>query len=419
MTEEDLRGRLREAAESHDDDVAALLAEAADRLDEQDDRLSRLTTELEETNEGMVALTLELQEAEEKYRSLFEHAVEGIYRTTPDGRRYVVANESMADVLGYETPEALQRAVSDVETDVFVDPDRYEEYVTALRDGETIENFEYRIRRRDGEVRWVSDNAQVMYEDGAPAGFRGGVIDITELKTYEQRLETINDELEALNRVVRHDIRNGMQIIRGFAEVVAQRTDDDRAAEKIITTSDHIIGVTDDAREFIDTLASSEEPQLEPIAFDDLLSFELERQAEAYPEADFERLTEIPSVEVIANEMLSSVVRNLLSNAVNHNDGDDPVVEVAARTVDEHVELRVADNGPGVPDEEKEVIFGKGEQSLDSDGTGIGLYLVNRLVTTYGGEVWVEDRADQDPTTGIDPDAYDSGVVFVVELQRA
>lgn len=72
----------------------------------------------------------------------------------------------------------------------------------------------------------------------------------------------------------------------------------------------------------------------------------------------------------------------------------------------EAVQIRVADNGPGVPDDRKERIFGRGEKGLDSSRTGLGLYLVQTLIDIYDGAVWVEDN---DPV----------GAVFVVELQRS
>ncbi|MFD1587534.1 ATP-binding protein [Halorientalis brevis] len=437
-TTDDLGDRLTAAAEEHDGTVADLLTDAAEQITAQRDQVSELRAELEETNEGMVALTLELEEAEERYRSLFENAVEGIYKTTPDGHRYVMANQSMADVLGYESPAALQRAVSDVSEDVFVDQDRFEEYKAALREGEALENFEYRVRRRDGEIRWVSDNAKPLYDKGVCSGFRGGVIDITELKEYEERLETRNEELEALNRVVRHDISNDMQIIRSWAERLERLVGEEgeRAIENILTTSDHIISLTDDAREFVETLTGPEEPEIEPVSLDEMLSYELERQRDAHEDATFRLTTEVPTVNVTANEMLSSVFRNLLQNAVQHNDTDDPTIEITCDVRDETVELRFADDGPGVPDERKEQIFGKGEQSIDSEGTGIGLYLVNQLVSNYGGDVWVEDREGRSPSgnrpqagdrselrsAGSRPQAGDNeprGAVFVVQLPRA
>src|SRR6056297_4013314 len=115
--------------------------------------------------------------------------------------------------------------------------------------------------------------------------------------------------------------------------------------------------------------------------------------------------------------MLNSVFRNLLKNAVQHNDKAVPTVAVSSEMKDDQIRIRVADNGPGVSDAAKEDIFGKGEKGLDSEGTGIGLYLVKSLVETYGGDVWVKDRESGDAVANQLPEtATTEGAVFVVEL---
>jgi signal transduction histidine kinase len=124
------------------------------------------------------------------------------------------------------------------------------------------------------------------------------------------------------------------------------------------------------------------------------------------PDAIVRIADSVPSIEVAADEMLRSVFRNLLKNAVIHNDAAVPVVSVSATQADETVQVCITDNGPGIPDEQKDRVFGKGERGLESPGTGIGLYLVSTLVDRYEGSVWVEDR---EPT----------GSVFVVELSLA
>ena len=111
----------------------------------------------------------------------------------------------------------------------------------------------------------------------------------------------------------------------------------------------------------------------------------------------------IPGGNVLADDMLGSVFRNLLSNAIQHNDKEVPEVTVRATRADDIVTIEFADNGPGIPDNRKEEIFEEGERGLDSNGTGLGLYLVETLVERYGGDVYVEDN---DPV----------GSVFVVKL---
>jgi signal transduction histidine kinase len=111
----------------------------------------------------------------------------------------------------------------------------------------------------------------------------------------------------------------------------------------------------------------------------------------------------IPDVEVRGNELLEAVFRNVIENAIVHNDKEAPRVRISTRLEDGAVVVAIADNGPGVPDSQKETIFGKGEKGLDSAGAGIGLYLVRTLLDQYGGDVRVEDN---------DPE----GAVFLVEL---
>lgn len=144
--------------------------------------------------------------------------------------------------------------------------------------------------------------------------------------------------------------------------------------------------------------------------------------------------TEPPDgLQVSATGLLSSVFRNLLNNAVIHNDTETPEILVDVAVQAETVLVRVADNGPGVPDSRKDEIFGRGEMGLESPGTGIGLYLVDTLVNMYGGEVQITDRkkhdfpaspskadsqADQTSQDGQQDtrDDYPGGSVFTVSL---
>lgn len=403
---DDLVSRLESAVDDADGKLATVLAQATDRIQDQQATIDELQREIEETNEGMVALTLELEEAKQRYRSLFEEAAEGIYKTTDEAEQYLMVNQSMSDILGYDDPETVESTVSP--ESVFVDPERFETYRSALESDKELESFEYRIRRKDGEVRWVSDSVRAVPDDSGKRSYRGGVIDITERKRYEERLQERNEALEALNRVVRHDIRNDVQVISTWAETLEASVDADNrdAVEYIRQKAESITDITAETGIVVKTLTSDGEIDLEPVSLETALITEVDRQRDAFPDASFELPDSIPFTQVRANEMLGSVLRNLLSNAVAHNDADEPVVEVECEVREDDILVRVADNGPGIPDERKAEIFDKGVQSVDSDGTGIGLYLVSYLVDTYGGEIWVEDN---EPT----------GAVFCLTLPKA
>jgi signal transduction histidine kinase len=144
----------------------------------------------------------------------------------------------------------------------------------------------------------------------------------------------------------------------------------------------------------------------EPVGLRAVLEAEIDGVRSNYSEAALTVDGTIPDVRVRADELLESVFRNLLSNAIQHNDTQVPEVTVSVSITDDTAEIRIADNGPGIPDDRKETVFGKGEKGLDSDGTGIGLYLVNTLVEQYGGAVRIDDATPR-------------GTVVTVELRTA
>ncbi|WP_276272031.1 sensor histidine kinase [Haloarcula litorea] len=223
----------------------------------------------------------------------------------------------------------------------------------------------------------------------------------TEIQLAHQR-----DSLELLTQMMSHDIRNDLQVVTAVTELLADAVDDEHAeyVRKIHTNAASAVELTNSARDLAETMRRPER-ETEPVGLADAL----ERQIEELQHTHDVRATvegTLPRVTVAADDLLDSVFRNLLKNAVEHNKNDDPSVVVSASADDETATVRVADDGPGVPDDRKREVFGRGERGLESHGTGIGLYLVQTLVDQYGGDVWIEDN---EPT----------GAVFVVELRRA
>jgi signal transduction histidine kinase len=233
------------------------------------------------------------------------------------------------------------------------------------------------------------------------------VRDVTERKAYERRLERQLDDLEVLSRVVRHDIRNNLQVVLAYAELLEDHVDDAgrEYMETVSENAEQAVDLTKTARDLTETmLGSDEERQQRGLA--GALEPALADKRTAHPSATVTVEGGIPDVRVVTNDLLESVFRNLIENAIQHNDTDAPEVVVSVTERDDDVLVSVADDGPGVPDDRKTEIFGKGQTGLDSDGTGLGLYLVSLLVESYGGDVRVEDN---DPR----------GAVFEVTLPRA
>ncbi len=261
---------------------------------------------------------------------------------------------------------------------------------------------------RDGEPRLYDVSHTPFISGNVTTGHLVALTDVTDRESYRKRLEEKTEQLEALNRVVRHDIRNDMAVILGWAELLEDHLDDEgkEALERVLQKSRHVIELTETSREFVESLSGDETAEMKPINIQQVLRVELAAVHDSFPDAEFTVSGEIPHVSVQGSLMLSSVFRNLLENAVRHNDKETPTITVRCVEHPETVNIHITDNGPGVPDDQKKQIFGKGEKGIDSPGTGIGLYLVETLVNQFGGDVWVEDN---------DP----NGAVFIIELRKS
>lgn len=225
----------------------------------------------------------------------------------------------------------------------------------------------------------------------------------------EQRLQHQTDQMEFFNSILRHDVLNGMTVIGGRAELLAEDLDGEqlRDAETIIEWSHDITAIIQRVRTVLDTLIGTGDTHLEPVGLSGILRTEVERIQATYPEVEFE--TTIPDgVSVRANEMLGEVFGNLITNAVDHNETEGLRVTVSVDDErgepDAPVTVRIADNGRGVPDEYKTAVFRRDETGhAKSTGSGFGLFFVDAMVSEYGGEIWIEDNDPQ-------------GAVFVIEL---
>lgn len=249
--------------------------------------------------------------------------------------------------------------------------------------------------------------APITDEDGNVSRIAESNIDITERVEYERQLESQRDRLELLNQIVRHDIRNDIQIISSYAEALGAYTEDDgqEYLEKILAASNDAVEITETARDITEVMMGTD-GDLSTMNLRSVLRSEIDTIHSSYDRAVVTVDGSIPAVDVCADDMLEAVFRNLLSNAVQHNDKEIPEITVSTATGDGSAQVEIADNGPGVPDDRKEEIFEEGEQDLHSTGTGLGLYLVKTVIDRYDGTVTV---VDNEPT----------GAVFTVTLPVA
>ncbi|TAE98138.1 MAG: phosphodiesterase [Oscillatoriales cyanobacterium] len=141
-----------------------------------------------------------LQQAEEKYRSIFENAIEGIFQTTADGR-YLSANPALARIYGYESATQLIANIHDIERQLYLDPNRRVEFLGAIEKHGSVSEFESQVYRADGTTIWVSENGRAVRDAGGNLlYYEGTVEDITLRKIAEEKLvhDALHDTLTGL-----------------------------------------------------------------------------------------------------------------------------------------------------------------------------------------------------------------------------
>lgn len=227
-----------------------------------------------------------------------------------------------------------------------------------------------------------------------------------ERHSKEQKLHRRTEQLEFFNSVLRHDVQNGMDVIRRNAQLLARDLDGEERdrAETIIDWSENIVDLSQQVQGMLEAVASEGERDLDVVDLSALVTEQVERVDGMDGVVVSASIPD--NVAVRADEMLDAVVNNLLTNAVEHNDAETVEIAVAVTSEDGTARLRIADNGPGIPEAERDRVFGRGEQGTLSDGSGFGLYFVDVMITDYGGSI---DIADNDPR----------GTVFTVELPAA
>lgn len=328
-----------------------------------------------------------------RYRELFEHHHDAIVEFELSAGEPIVreVNPAFETVFGYDGEDVVGESLNDL----------------IVPAGRTDESTRLDARTASGETsyavveRHTASGTRTFVYRGIPCdgGERGFAVytDVTEELRTEQRVAL-------LERVLRHDLRTEVTVIQGHAERVAERTDDERlvdSASAIQGAAGRLSRLAEQARELEETIEAADCTPTSPASL----------VADALDAAAVERRAARTAVDVpvrprvLDGGSLTAALEALLDNAVRHNDGE-PWVAVRASVEREAVELRVADDGPGLPDRERAVLEGECDESPLDHGSGLGLWIVHFAVRAAGGRIEVRDR---DPR----------GTVVALRLRRA
>ncbi len=304
-----------------------------------------------------------------------------VYATDPDWT-IEYANATFEDLFGYAPAEAVGEDVADLLASGAHDQAYYDDIRATIETG----------HRWDGEIVNEDVNGEHVrvYLSIFPVETDGEwtFVALAEPATEAdavQRLRTQRDTLQMLNRILRHDVRNDLQIIRAAADQLADGT----YLEYIQTSVDSAINTTETARAAA-RATLERNVSLEPMALHDPIVSEAEAAANAF--ADATVTVDVPQdVMIRADEMLSSLFQNLLMNALEHNDAETPRVVVTTTLDAESITVRITDNGPGMPTTVRDTIVAGTPDPMMDDDIGLGLYLVRALVDRYDGTIAIRE----------------------------
>ncbi len=362
-----------------------------------------------------------------RYASIVKNAVEGIFQSTPNGQ-YFFVNPALARLYGYESPVELLESVTDISQSIYVDPSVRQRFKQMMAERGEVLGLEYQVRRKDGEIIWISEHARAVTEDnGEVLYYEGFIQDITHRKRTEDELRAAKEAAEAANvaksqflAVMSHEIRTPMNGVIGMASLLqdTQLTPEQRDCVTTIKQSgDALLAIINEILDFSKIESGRLELLSAPFVLHECIEGALDLLGqnasakglnltshidEGIPSAlcgDAGRLRQI-LVNLVGNavkftaegEVVLSVHRDL-SPATSHPPFHSTSAKLAANRV--RLIFAIRDTGIGIAPEAIGRLFQPFTQVDASTtrrygGTGLGLAVSKRLVNLMGGELTVE-----------------------------
>jgi PAS domain S-box-containing protein len=362
-----------------------------------------------------VNATAQNNATEATYQSIVEHAIEGIFQTTPDGR-YLLANPALAEIYGYASVDELKGSVQEIARQLYVDPARRPEFIRLMNENDSVWGFESQIYRKDGSVIWISENVRVIRGDnGEVCYYAGTVEDITARKQAEDELRRAKETAEEANRSksqflanMSHELRTPLNAIIGYSELMREEAEDldllsfVRDLTKIESAGKHLLclinGVLDIAK------IEAGKMDLHAETFDVAKMIEdvsatvvpvVEKNGNAF------EIAAAPNLGTMHTDLtkVRQSLFNLLGNAGKFTkDGKVRLeVERVAEGGRDWIVFHVRDTGVGMTPEQTQKVFEPFTQADASTtrkfgGTGLGLAITREFGRLIGGDVTVESK---------------------------
>jgi len=347
-------------------------------------------TERERQRRRLVRRERELDQRNELYRAVMAASFSFIFRIDLENR-FSFVSPSVEAFLGYTpeelTGEPISMLAADEET--FTEAAEYLEEVTS---GKPLQMRDHPVSTRSGRTVYVDMRIVPIYDPSVdrdarvPADIVGMQAMVRDASQRRQREGLIS----VMNRVLRHNVRNELTVINGRAEMLATDLDGEAKsnADAIVQAADRLLDITESARRIEANRELS--PELESIDLVPIIGALIAQLEERYLDATV--TADLPETAVAQTlPRIETALWELLENAAEHA-GPEATVTVSVAESDEQIAVTIADDGPGFPEDERQVLANGKEEPL-VHGQGLGLYLAYWIVTNLDGEIEVPDSA--------------------------
>lgn len=324
----------------------------------------------------------ELKKSEEKYRELLENINEVAYSVDEQGNIAYVS-PAIEALLGYKSAEMIGKSCwnyfySEDQTKARKNLDK------ALA-GETVIH-DLRLVTRHNQIKWLRISSQPGYEGNKIRDVHGILVDITELKNSEFRVAAHKDQLKLINKILRHDLANNLAAIQSAIRLTPESSGNEylQTAMRNVSNSLRLIHSMRSLEQLVEGTT-----ELRQISLRNTINAIMNK----YQSLEYEIKG---NAMVMADEALSSIIDNLVRNALWHGKSNKIRFEISRK--DSTSQLKVIDFGQGIPAEIKNRIFQENFHFGQSGNTGLGLFIVYKLMERYQGKIRIEDTEPQGAT---------------------
>ena len=339
---------------------------------------------------------------------VYDTAEQAVWISPDDLSEVSYANEAYERLAGGRSPEAMADPFAylpEVHPEDRQDRRALRERLAHSASAEAHRTL-FRVSDGTGSVRWLCERVFPLSDpDGGVRHWCGVLHEVTDHHEEVRTRRTQVEQLQQVSQTFRHDIRNSANLVMDLLRNARRNGVDEDALAAIESTLERVVDQTESMRDLTKlSLALADDPR--PVPLPKAIEGEMASVSLLSESATVEITGDVPDVDVEASAALPTAFRCLIENAVRHNDADSPVVSLSSTLSSESVAVHIADNGPGVPDDEKESVFERGVAASENAGSGLGLSFANKLIIQYGGGIYLTDN---DPR----------GSVFTVVLPRA